>query len=145
MLLLIGRNPYPIAEIQQRQPVATFVPFGLGSSPSERLFQEGKATLVVFDTIHAELQLLYGDQAEMRYAVSWKAFMRVSKARTVASIGKRLHSGSWIRRPPPDFHQGLKGLVDLTDTAQELHHHAERVRPAAASPCASAILWAWPC
>jgi len=68
VLLLIGRNPYPIAEIQQRQPVASFVPFGLGSSASERLFQEGKATLVIFDTIHVELQQLYGDQAEMRYA-----------------------------------------------------------------------------
>jgi hypothetical protein len=68
VLLLIGRNPYPIAEIQQRQPAETFVPFGLGSSTSERLFQEGKAALVIFDTIHAELQQLYGDQAELRYA-----------------------------------------------------------------------------
>jgi hypothetical protein len=68
ILLLTGRNPYPIPEIQQQRPMTPFLPYGRGSSAGEQLFQHGEAALVVFDTIQAELQQLYGDQAGARYA-----------------------------------------------------------------------------
>lgn len=69
LLFLTGRNAYPLKEIYQDAPSAAFTRYGegdLGNDPGQRLFLDGRAPLVLFDTISVQLESLYGDQTAAR-------------------------------------------------------------------------------
>jgi hypothetical protein len=68
VLLLVGRAAYPMPEIEELRPLERFEPFGTGSSPGEQAFREGKAVLVLFDTVEGQLRSLYGAGAQGRLA-----------------------------------------------------------------------------
>ncbi len=69
VLYLTGRASYPLAEVYADQPLAQFSVYGQGdlaNDPSQRLFSEGKAGLVLFDTLGEQLQGIYGDRTDER-------------------------------------------------------------------------------
>ncbi len=69
LLYLDGITPYPMMEPYQDAPSATFTRFGDGDlekDDAQRLFREGKAVLVLFDTIYAQMEGLYGERTAER-------------------------------------------------------------------------------
>ena len=68
VLLYLNRYPHYIAEIYLSASVDPALPFGEDTAEDHRLFREEGAALVLFDTVHAQLARLYGDQSEQRLA-----------------------------------------------------------------------------
>lgn len=71
ILFLSGRASYPLQEIYANSPDVSPARYGDGNleeDPAEKLFRDGKALLVVFDSLPKQVAALYGDQAE-----SWAA------------------------------------------------------------------------
>lgn len=72
VLYLTGRTSYPLAEIFFTQPVKQQARYGDTPTPREDLgqhaFREDGALLVLFDSIHAQLESIYGEQAGERVA-----------------------------------------------------------------------------
>jgi len=69
LLYLDGITPYPMMEPYQDAPSATFTRFGDGDlekDDAQRLFREGDAALVLFDTIEAQMEGLYGERTAER-------------------------------------------------------------------------------
>ncbi len=69
LLYLTGRTSYPLAEIYANRPLEPFSVYGQGdltNDPSQQMFQDGKAGLVLFDTLKEQIQGLYGDQTDKR-------------------------------------------------------------------------------
>ncbi len=69
VLLLTGRNPYTIYEIEQQEPVEVFESFGDGPSEAERVFRDEGAALVLFDTAEDQFESLYGNKADERLGI----------------------------------------------------------------------------
>ncbi len=66
---LTGRLAYLVNEPRRAQAEATFTRYGDGdpsSDPAQLLFKEKGAALVLFRSIYAELQPLYGDRTQQR-------------------------------------------------------------------------------
>ncbi|NMC53128.1 MAG: hypothetical protein GYA48_05790 [Chloroflexi bacterium] len=71
ILFLSGRASYPLQEIFANSPDVSPARYGDGNleeDAAEKLFRDGKALLVVFDSLPQQVAGLYGDQAE-----SWAA------------------------------------------------------------------------
>ena len=69
VLALTGRAAYPLKEVYFDQPVEDFTRYGDGALENDepqRLFREGKAVLVLFDTIDDQFAGLYGDRTAER-------------------------------------------------------------------------------
>lgn len=69
LLFLTGRTAYPLAEIYFDQPLDVFTRYGDGDltgDDAQRLFGEGEAVLVLFDSIEEQLAGLYGDSTSLR-------------------------------------------------------------------------------
>jgi hypothetical protein len=67
VMFLADRSAYDLPEIIQKEPVAAFRRFGEDVTiPAERLFREGKAVLVLFDSLYWQLEPLYGSGTEER-------------------------------------------------------------------------------
>lgn len=67
ILYLTGRASYPIAEIYVEEPETSFVRYGdgeLADDPSEQLFSQGEAFLVLFDSLASQVSGLYGERSE---------------------------------------------------------------------------------
>jgi hypothetical protein len=65
---LSGRPAYPIKEIFQDSPSESFAAYGNGDpqDDTQKLFREGRAVLVLFDTIDDQLSGLYGERTDER-------------------------------------------------------------------------------
>jgi hypothetical protein len=71
VLALTGRASYPVKEVYFDQPQADFTRYGdgdLSNDDPQRLFRQGKAVLVLFDTIDDQFAGLYGDRTAERIA-----------------------------------------------------------------------------
>lgn len=67
VLYLAGRPAYDLPEIVRNEPVPVFRRFGEDDTiPAERLFREGKAVLVLFDSLYWQLKPLYGSGTDER-------------------------------------------------------------------------------
>ncbi|MCE1253863.1 MAG: hypothetical protein LWX83_09970 [Anaerolineae bacterium] len=69
VLFLTGRSAYPLAEIYQDKPAESFSRFGDGNTDKDdgqKLFKEGKAVFVLFDTIDDQISGLYGERTAER-------------------------------------------------------------------------------
>lgn len=69
LLYLLDRKAYTYMEIYQDQPAAAFTRYGEGSlegDSGQTLFRQGKAYLVLFDSITAQFESIYGEQAPAR-------------------------------------------------------------------------------
>jgi hypothetical protein len=67
VLYLTGRATYTMAEIYDDQPLDTFTRYGEGDiaeDNSEKLFREDGASLVLFNSIYAQMEGAYGDRTE---------------------------------------------------------------------------------
>jgi hypothetical protein len=72
VLFLTGRAAYPVMEIYTSQPYEQFTSYGQGDldkDTAQRLFHDGKAQLVLFDTIENQFSQVYGDRAAERVKV----------------------------------------------------------------------------
>jgi hypothetical protein len=72
VLFLTGRASYPLAEIFASQPYSQFTRYGEGDLTSDlpqRMFQQGEAVLVLFDSIESQLESVYADRAVERLRV----------------------------------------------------------------------------
>ena len=79
ILFLTGRLSYPLMEIYTDSPVMTFYRYGDGdltSDQSQQLFHDGKAVLVLFDTIDDQISGLYGDRTAERISALVKGLDR---------------------------------------------------------------------
>ncbi len=69
VLFWTGRLAYPLKEIYQAEPLAVFVRYGDGNPDNDQgqaLFKEKQAVLVLFDSIHEQLQGLYREETAQR-------------------------------------------------------------------------------
>lgn len=83
ILFLTGRPAYPLMEIYRDHPLEVFSAYGSGdltADEPQRLFREGKAVLVLFDTIDDQLVGLYGDRTAERIAALVKGLYRATRA-----------------------------------------------------------------
>ena len=67
VLYLTGRSAYTMAEIYDDEPPAVFSRYGEGDlteDNSEKLFREENASLVLFNTIFAQMEGAYGDRTK---------------------------------------------------------------------------------
>ncbi len=72
LLYLDHVTPYPLMEPYQSAPAPVFTRYGdgdLAADDAQRLFREGKAVLVLFDTIVPQMEGLYGERAAERVRV----------------------------------------------------------------------------
>ena len=79
VLFLTGRSAYPLAEIYQDKPAETFYRFGDGDTSNDegqRLFKEGKAVFVLFDTVDDQISGLYGEHTAERISSLVKGLTR---------------------------------------------------------------------
>jgi hypothetical protein len=66
---LAGRPAYPVKEFFADKPVTPFTRYGdgdLSDDEYQKLFHDGKAVLVLFDTVDDQISGLYGDQTNER-------------------------------------------------------------------------------
>jgi hypothetical protein len=78
ILFLSGRPAYPLKEIYQDKPSESFSAYGNGDLQDDyqKLFREGKAVLVLFDTIDDQLSGLYGERTGERISALVKGLRR---------------------------------------------------------------------
>jgi hypothetical protein len=72
LLFLTGRASYPVMEIYTSRPYERFTRYGQGDLAkdwAQQLFRDGKARLVLFDSIENQFSQVYGDRAPERVKV----------------------------------------------------------------------------
>lgn len=72
LLYLLGRVSWPVRELYAKAPDAVYYhyadPIAMGEDRGRELFQQGKASLVIFDNFTDQMADLYGDMAAERVA-----------------------------------------------------------------------------
>ena len=69
LLFLTGRNVYPYKEIYFNEPVTEYSLYGEGdlkSDEGQSLFRKEGAAFVLFDSIHSQMNEIYGNETEKR-------------------------------------------------------------------------------